>query len=65
MTTEFSVENPTKIMEIESFLATNAYLSGQSLPGSEDARILGLLTEAPDRSKYPNFFSWWWNLSPF
>ena len=65
MTTEFSVENPTKIMEIESYLSNNAYLSGQPLPGAEDARVLGLLNETPDRSKYPNLFAWWWNLSPF
>ena len=65
MSTEFSVENPTKIMEIESFLANNGYLSGQSLPGAEDARFLGLINETTDRTKYPNLFSWWWNLSPF
>lgn len=23
------------------------------------------MTETPDRSKYPNLFAWWWNLSPF
>ena len=63
--TEFSVENPTKIMEIESFLANNAYLSGQPLPGAEDAKVLGLITETPDRTKYPNLFAWWWNLCPF
>lgn len=63
--TEFSVENPTKMMEIESFLGNNAYLSGKPLPGAEDARVLGLLNETPDRSNYPNLFSWWWNLSSF
>lgn len=65
MTTEFSVENPTKLMEIESFLANNAYLSGEALPGKQDADILNQLSEVPERSKYPNLFSWWWNLSPF
>ena len=65
MTTEFSVENPTKLMEIESFLANNAYLSGEALPGKQDADILNQLNEVPERSKYPNLFSWWWNLSPF
>ena len=63
--TEFSIENPTKIMEIESFLANNAYLSGEALPNQEDSRILGLLKDIPERSKYPNLFSWWWNLCSF
>ena len=63
--TNFGVDSATKLLEIDTFLANNAYLSGQPLPGSEDARILGLITEAPDRSKYANLFSWWWNLSPF
>lgn len=65
MENKFSVENPTKLMEIESYLANNAYLSGEPLPSQEDARVLDLLKEVPDRSKYPNLFSWWWNLSPF
>lgn len=65
MVSEFSVENPTKVMEVESFLANNAYLSGDSLPGAEDARILDLLQEVPDRVTYPNLFAWWWTLSAF
>ena len=32
MTTEFSVENSTKIIEVKSFLANNIYLSGEALP---------------------------------
>ena len=52
-------------MEIESFLANNVYLSGDSLPNQEDARVLESIKEAPDRSKYPNFFAWWWNLCLF
>ena len=43
MENKFSVENPTKLMEIESFLANNAYLSGEALPSQEDARVLDLL----------------------
>ncbi len=62
---EFGVDNATKLLEIDNFLNNNAYLSGKSLPGTDDARVLGLLEEAPDRTKYPNLFSWWWNLSPF
>ena len=23
------------------------------------------MTECPDRKKFPNVFSWWWNLSQF
>ncbi len=63
--TEFSLENPTKMMEVESFLANNAYLSGEPLPGPKDAKILSQLSEAPDRAKYPNLFCYWWNLSFF
>lgn len=65
MVSEFSVENPTKVMEVESFLSNNAYLSGDALPGLEDARILDLLQEVPDRTTYPNLFAWWWTLSAF
>ena len=32
MTTEFSVENPTKLIEVKNFLANNAYLFGEALP---------------------------------
>jgi elongation factor 1-beta len=46
-------------------LTKHAYLSGQSVPGCADAEVLEKQTEIPDRKKYPNFFSWWWNLSQF
>ena len=65
MSSHFSTENATKLMEIESFLANNIYLSGEALPSQEDARILESIKEAPDRSKYPNLFAWWWNLCLF
>ena len=65
MSSHFSTENGTKLMEIESFLANNIYLSGEALPNQEDAKILEAIKETPDRSKYPNLFAWWWNLCLF
>ena len=65
MSSQFSTENPTKLMEIESFLANNLYLSGEALPNQEDSKILGSLSDTPDRIKYPNLFAWWWNLCLF
>lgn len=65
MSSHFSTENATKLMEIESHLANNLYLSGEALPNQEDARILESLKEGPDRAKYPNLFAWWWNLCLF
>ena len=65
MSSHFSTENATKLMEIESFLANNIYLSGEALPNQEDARILDSIKDAPDRAKYPNLFAWWWNLCLF
>ena len=57
--------NPTKLLEKESFLSNHAYLSGQALPNEEDARVLSLIIETPDRQKYPNLFYWWWSMVPF
>lgn len=65
MSTHFSTENPTKLMELESYLANNLYLSGEALPNQEDSRIVESLKDAPDRSKYPNLFAYWWNLCLF
>lgn len=61
----FSLENETKVNEIEQFLTTHAYLSGKSNPGEEDAQILHSLKDAPDRLKHPNFFAYWWGLTLF
>lgn len=66
--TEFSVENETKILEIENFLTNNSYLCGGSLPGREDALILekvNLLNMKFDIEKTPQFYGWWWTLCSF
>lgn len=65
MTNQFSCCNEEKIKEIEEFLSKNAYLSGQALPGAQDVAILEKMVDCPDRKKFPNLFSWWWNLSQF
>ena len=65
MAAQFSTENPAKLSELESHLASNLYLSGEALPNQEDSRILGSITATPDRLKYPNLFAWWWNLCLF
>ena len=63
--TTFNVDNEAGLQALETHLSTNAYLSGSNLPNQEDSRVLGLLKDAPNRSTYPNLFSWWWNLVPF
>lgn len=65
MASQFSTENATKLSELESHLANNLYLSGDTLPNQEDARILASLQDTPDRAKYPNLFAYWWNLCLF
>ena len=42
----FSVENETKIIEIENFLKHNSYLSGNLYPGENDARVMDELEKA-------------------
>lgn len=61
----FTVESETGLLEVENFLASNAYLSGGPLPGKQDAEILTKLKTAPSDQKYPNLFSWWFVLSMF
>jgi len=59
---KFSIENETKLAEIETHLANNTYLSGGALPDAADAEILLALGHtAPEKSKYPNFFFWYVN----
>lgn len=65
MASQFSTENPTKLIELESHLANNHYVSGENLPNQEDARVLGEIKDTPDKAKYPNLFAWWWNLCLF
>ena len=65
MTNQFCCQSEEGIKKIEEFLVKNAYLSGEQLPGSEDAKVLESQTQAPCRKSYPNFFSWWWNLCGF
>ena len=53
----FSVENETKIIEIENFLKHNSYLSGNLYPGENDARVMDELEKnsiIPAHEKYPS-----------
>jgi len=53
----FSVENETKIIEIENFLKHNSYLSGNLYPGENDARVMDELEKnsiTPSHEKYPS-----------
>jgi elongation factor 1-beta len=59
---KFSIENETKLAEIETHLANNAYLSGGALPDGNDASVLlALGNNAPNKDKYPNFYFWYVN----
>jgi len=65
---KFSVENDTKLLEIENYLANNQYLSGADKPDGEDGEIFRALharkPEQPNWEKYPNTFAWfgWLNM---
>ena len=64
----FSVENETKIIEIENFLKHNSYQSGNLYPGENDARVMDELEKnaiIPDQEKYVSQYSWWWSLVCF
>ena len=58
-------QNASNRLEKESYLTNYKYLSGEQLPGEEDAKYLPMVEEPIDRSKYPNLFYWWWSLYPF
>jgi elongation factor 1-beta len=62
---QFSAETETKTLEIESYLSSNAYLSGGPLPGAQDSSVFFSLKAAPDAAKYHNFFHWFATLSMF
>mmetsp|Transcript_87241 Transcript_87241/g.121049 ORF Transcript_87241/g.121049 Transcript_87241/m.121049 type:complete len:218 (+) Transcript_87241:65-718(+) len=63
---KFSIENDTKLSEIETHLANNAYLSAGPLPDAEDAKVaLALIKndpEVPSKEKYPNLYFWYANI---
>ena len=65
MTSQYSLESADKTAEVEQQLAQNTYLSGKTLPGAEDAALIAQVKDAPDRSKYPHLFAWWWTLALF
>ena len=65
MTNQFCCKSDEGIKKIEEFLSKNAYLSGEAVPGAEDREVLNCECKAPCRKAYPNYFSWWWNLSGF
>jgi elongation factor 1-beta len=62
----FSVQNDTKLAEIEKHLTANNYLSNGALPDGTDAQIfIDLAGNAPNRDKYPHFYFWYVNLALF
>lgn len=65
MSTQYSTETPEKLAELEQHLAQNAYVSGKTLPGQEDAQLIGQIKDAPDRTKFPHVYAWWWTLALF
>jgi len=59
---KFSIENETKLSEIETHLANNNYLSGGATPDANDAQILLALGQnPPNKEKYPNLYFWYVN----
>jgi len=63
----FSIENDTKILEIETHLNNNQYLSSADKPGKLDSTIFTQLNDKKvniDQTKYPNLFAWfgWINM---
>ena len=58
-------KTPANRLEKETYLTNYKYLSGEQLPGEEDAKFLAMVDEPPDRTRYPNLFYWWWSLYPF
>jgi hypothetical protein len=68
----FSVENQTKLAEIEAHLSKHPYLSEGNLPGGADAKIFQSLlsiwfieVDVPDKNVYPNFFFWYLLIKQF
>lgn len=59
---KFAADKPE---ELEKFLKEKCYFSGETLPGCDDAKLIGQIKDAPDRKKYPHLFAWWWNLCAF
>lgn len=54
--------------EMETFLSKNVYLSGTENPGQIDSQMIDhfqLGRVVPDRSHFPNCFSWYWSLAVF
>ena len=59
MSATLTIEQPQKC---EEYLVQHAFLSGQSLPGAEDARLMAQVKEPPCRKATPFLFAWWWTL---
>jgi len=56
------------MIEMETFLSMNIYLSGTENPGQIDSKMIDHFQFhqiLPDRSQYPNCFSWYWSLVVF
>ena len=63
----FSTASDDKLKEIETFLATNNYLSGSMHPTHIDIEIFDSLKTIPDFTKFPNMFHWYgflYNFTP-
>ena len=56
------------MIEMETFLCKNIYLSGTENPGQIDSKMIDHFQFNkifPDKSQYPNCFSWYWSLVVF
>lgn len=62
---------PPKVLtmtDMETFLSKNIYLSGSENPGQIDSQMIDHFKQGrvvPDRSHFPNCFSWYWSLAVF
>lgn len=68
MQTAFVPPEILTMTEMEIFLSKNAYLSGTDNPAQVDSKIIDCFKQSrllPDRSVFPNCFSWYWSLVGF
>ena len=59
------------LIELETFLSKNSFLSGTDSPGQKDSNMINAMKvefnwqNPPNSNKYPNCFGWYWSLSVF
>ena len=65
MAANLSGESETKLQELNEFLKTHDYLSGD-LPGAEDNRVFNTISGGiPSKEKYPEVHFWYAVISVF